>query len=114
MAPQKVPIVNAAIIYMCPYTDKPYIIIVRISLSVIVMRHNLLPPFIIIEAGFQINSYHKIQSKDPKYNYHYTYFCGDDFRIPLSLGGFPSYFTMSNTSNHILEIIILSFLVDTR
>ena len=45
---QMLPIVDAAIISMCPYTDKPYILTVRNSPSVTFMTHNLWPPFILI------------------------------------------------------------------
>ena len=48
---QRVPIVDAALSYMCPYTDRQYVLIVRDALSVPSMKHNLILPFVIREAG---------------------------------------------------------------
>jgi hypothetical protein len=100
---QKVPIVDAAIQYMCPYDDKLYILIVRNALSVPSMKHNLVPPFIVREAGVQVNSTPKIHTSDPTVNDHSIYFPDDDFRIPLSLWGVFSYFPTSKPTTQILE-----------
>ena len=86
LALQKVPIVDDDIIYMCLYTDKPYVLIIRNSSSVTIMKQNLLPPFITIQPGVPGNSYPNIQARDPTYNDCYIHFCGNDFIIPLSLG----------------------------
>ena len=65
LALQKVPIVDDDIIYMCLYTDKPYVLIIRNSSSVTIMKQNLLPPFITIEPRVPVNSYPNIQARDP-------------------------------------------------
>ena len=47
----KVPIVDAAIRYDCPYSGETYLLIVRNALSVPSMNHSLIPPFIMREAA---------------------------------------------------------------
>ena len=71
---QKVTIVDDAILYMCPYTDKPYILIVRNYLSVPSKKQNVLPPLSLRESGVQFYSTPRIQSKYPTYNDHSIYF----------------------------------------
>ena len=100
---QKVPIVDAAILYLCPYSDKSYLLIVRNALSVPSMKHNLIPPFILREAGVHVHSTPKIHAKEPTIEDHSIYFPSDDFRIPLSLWGVFSYFPTSRPDNKILE-----------
>eukprot|EP00957_Ditylum_brightwellii_P056883 4312374-Ditylum_brightwellii.AAC.1 len=47
----KVRLVDAALKYDCPFTDKTYILLVRNALHVPSMDHNLLPLFVLTEAG---------------------------------------------------------------
>ena len=61
----KVPIVDAAIRYDCPYSGETYLLIVRNALSVPAMDHNLIPPFIMREAGVDVQCFPKIQCKNP-------------------------------------------------
>ena len=51
----KVPLVDAALMYTCEYTNKECLIIVRNALYVLSMDINLIPPFIVREAGVVIN-----------------------------------------------------------
>ena len=51
----KVPIVDAAVAYDCPRTHQTYILIVRNALYVESMEENLVPPFILREAGLIVN-----------------------------------------------------------
>ena len=52
---RRVPIVDAAFAYDCPATMKTYILIARNDLHVPSMDHNLIPPFIMREAGITVN-----------------------------------------------------------
>ena len=52
---RKVPIVDAAIAYDCPYSMKSYLLLIRNALYVPAMDHNLLVPFIMREAGCIVN-----------------------------------------------------------
>ena len=51
----KVPIVDAAVAYDCPRTHQTYILIVRNALYIELMEENLIPPFILREAGLIVN-----------------------------------------------------------
>ena len=100
---QNIPIVDADIIYMCTYTEKPYIPIVGNSLSVPSTNHNVWPPLTLRNFSVQVNSTPKIQAKHSTCNDKSMYFCGDSFRIPLSLWGGGLIFFMSNQSNQKLD-----------
>ena len=55
-----VPIADAAIRYDCPFSGDTFLLIVRNALSVPAMDHNLIPSFIIREAGVDIRCTPKI------------------------------------------------------
>ena len=90
-------IVDAAMQYECPYTGTIHILIIRNALHVISMENNLIPPFIIREAGIELNDTPKIQIDDPDVEYHSVYFKETKFRIPLSLWGTFSNFSSTKT-----------------
>ena len=52
--PISVELVDAALKYECPYSGKVKVLIIRRELHVPSMTHNLLPPFMLREAGIQI------------------------------------------------------------
>ena len=58
--PISVELVDAALKYECPYSGKVKILIIRRGLHVPSMTHNLLPPFMLREAGIQIMKYQRI------------------------------------------------------
>ena len=72
-------------------------------MSVPSMKHNLIPPFIMREAGVQINSTSKIQVEDPTIEDHSIFFKDYDFRIPMSLWGIFSYFPTTKPTSQMLE-----------
>ena len=51
---KQVPIVDAALAYDCPYSQQTYLLIVRNALYIKSMMNNLIPPFILQEAGLQL------------------------------------------------------------
>jgi hypothetical protein len=57
------------------------------------MEHNLVPPFLLREAGLKVNDIPKIHVKDPDVSHHSIYFDDADLRIPLGLWGVFSYFS---------------------
>jgi hypothetical protein len=71
---KQVPIVDAAVSYDCPYTLKTYLLIVRNSLYIPNLVHNLIPPFILSEAGIYVEPVPKIHIKDPTIENHSIYF----------------------------------------
>lgn len=89
---KKVPIVDGAIAYDCPYSMKTFIFIFKNALYVPSLDHNLIPPFILREAGLYINEVAKIHSNDPTVNHHSIRIDELDLRVPLKLNGVFSYF----------------------
>ena len=60
--PISVELVDAALKYECPYSGKVWIVIIIRGLHVPSMTHNLLPPFMLREAGIHINEVPKIHA----------------------------------------------------
>ena len=56
----EVPIVDAVIAYDCLSSGEVYLLVVRNNLCVPTMDINLIPPFVLIEAGFILNDMPKI------------------------------------------------------
>ena len=96
--PISVELVDAALIYECPYSGK-----IRRGLYVPSMTHNLLPPFMLREAGITINEVPRIHATSPTEEHHAITFQETNFRIPLSLHGTFSYFPTSKPSIPELE-----------
>ena len=104
----EVPIVDAAILYECPHRNKAHVLIVRNALSIPAMEHNLIPPFIMREAGIRVNDTPKIQVRDPTEEDHSIFSPSDNVRIPLSLWGVFSYFpSRMPTRAELLECDVL-------
>ena len=93
---ESVPIVDAAVAYDCPFTNVTYILIVRNVLYVPSMTHNLTPPFILREAGIEVNDTAKIHVTDPTVLDHSVFFPKTKLGTPLSLHGVFSYFPTRN------------------
>ena len=89
---KKVPIVDAAIAYDCPFQNKTFVLIIRNALHIPTMEKNLLPPFILREAGLQVNDVPKIHISDPSTSDHTIQFQKDELTIPLQLWGIFSFF----------------------
>ena len=98
-------LVDAALLYECPYEGKSHILIIRNAIHVNSMEHNLIPPFILREAGLQVNERAKIHTDDPTADDHSIIFPTTNFRIPLQLFGVFSYFsTTKPTENDMLVV----------
>ena len=87
-----VPIVDAVIAYDCPYRCKTYLLLLRNCLEVPELEDNLIPPFVLREAGIILDECPKSQSKNPSSETHSIYCPEEDLRIPLSLHNTFSYF----------------------
>jgi hypothetical protein len=93
---KEVPIVDAAIMYECPYSGKEYILVLlRNALHVPSMDNNLIPPFVMREAGLIVNDVPKIHLREPTVDDHAILFEDFDLKIPLALWGIFSYFPTS-------------------
>jgi hypothetical protein len=95
----EVPIVDAVVMYECPISGKEYIILVRNALHVPAMEQNLIPPFVMREAGIVVNDTPKIHMKNPTIEDHSLYFEETSFRIPMALWGTFSYFPTRAPTN---------------
>ena len=51
------------------------------------MKHNLIPPFILMEAGLTVSEVPKIHFYEPTVEYHSIYDDVTKLRIPLKLDG---------------------------
>ena len=96
-------LVDAALKYECPYSGEVKILIIRRGLYVPSMTHNLLPPFMLREAGIHINEVPKIHVTSPTEEHHVITFQETNFQIPLTLHGTFSYFSTSKPSAQELE-----------
>ena len=107
----KVPIVDAAIAYDCPYSMQTVVFIIRNALYVPSMDHNLILPFVMREAGIDVNDTPKIHVQDATIEHHSIYLGEHNLCIPLALWGIFSYFPSRKPSNDDLrdcEFILLT------
>ena len=89
---EKVPIVDVAIAYDCPLQAKTYILLMRNCLHIPEIKHNLLPPFIVREAGHILDECPKFQASEPSIKNHSIYIKEFDLRIHFNLTNTFSYF----------------------
>ena len=89
---KRIPIVDAALAYDCPYEMKTYVLLIRNALNVKSMNNNLIPPFIMREAGIDVRDTPKIHLESPTEKDHSIYFHENSLRIPLQLWGVFSFF----------------------
>ena len=87
-----VPIVDGACAYDCPRTGKTYLLVMRNGLSIPQNENNLIPPFIMAEAGLDVNPVPKIHCKEPTVEDHSIYDAESGLRISLQLDGIFSKF----------------------
>ena len=88
-------LVDAALLYECLYEGKSHILVIQNAIHVGSMENNLILPFILREAGLQVNERPKIHTEDPTTDDHSIMFPTTDFQIPLQLFGIFSYFSMT-------------------
>ena len=91
-----IPICDVAVAYDSIIGDEPetFILIARNALVVPGMSNNLLPPFILRQAGHTVNECPKFQQRDPSITDHSILLNDDeaDIHIPLQLNGIFSFF----------------------
>ena len=81
--PIRKPLVDAAIQYDDPYTGLPYILVARNMLYVPSMSNNLIPPFMLREAGINVRDTPKIHVASPTTEDHAITFKETGFRIAV-------------------------------
>jgi hypothetical protein len=93
----QVKLVDAVVQYDCPFSGKVYMLVICNAIYVPAVSNNLIPPFILREAGITVNDVPKIQ-KDPTVRDHALIFPETNFIIPLKLWGIFSYVSTSKPS----------------
>jgi hypothetical protein len=91
----KIRVVDIANQYDCDRTGISYILVIRNALDVPSMKHNLLRPFILHQAGIVVHEVPKIHVNEPTTKDHSISFHETGLRIPMSLWGIFSYFPTS-------------------
>ena len=95
----RVPIVDAVLGYDCPIYGKTTLLVARNALFVESMDHNLIPHFIMREAGLEVDEQAKIHAKDASKNNHSVYSHEIGLSIALQLDGIFSIFKTRKLSN---------------
>ena len=99
----KLPIVDAVIVYDCPYSLHSYLLLIRNALYLKEANDNLIPPFLLREAGLRVNDCAKQHAHPHATNDHHSIFFPDEeLRIHLKLNGIFSYF--HHRAPHLEEI----------
>lgn len=88
----EVPIVDGCIAYNCPNTQRTYLLVFKNALHVPSMKHNLIPPFILREAGLVVNDTPKIHLQQPTQSDHAIIDPSSDLSITLQLHNIFSFF----------------------
>ena len=85
-------------VYDCPYSMNTYILVVKKSLHLPLMEHNLIPSFIMREAGLMVNDVPKIHTKRDVLSVETHCIVANkedneiELRIPMQFDGIFSYF----------------------
>ena len=66
----RVTIMDPVVAYDCPYSGEVILLVARNALFVVIMDHNLVPTFIMREAGLQVNYQAKIHTSEPTKQHH--------------------------------------------
>ena len=104
-AQMQVKLIDAAIQYDCPFNGTVSILVLKNCLHVPTMENNLIPPFVMREAGIEVNDKPKIHTINPSVEDHSLYFPEGEKRIPLSLQGVFSGFPTSKPDIRTLDEI---------
>ena len=99
----KIKIVDSSLQYESPHDGKIGILVLQNALYVPSMKNNLIPPFIMIEAGINLNKIPKVHLNNPDVEGHSIFFSETIFRIPLSLKGVFLYFPVSKPTVEVLN-----------
>ena len=82
-----VPIMNVICAHDCPFSKKTILCVLRNALVINGVRTNLIPPFIMREAGLVVKDTAKIHCHEPSVEDHSIYDPRTQTRIHLSLQG---------------------------
>ena len=97
---EDVPIVDTVVTYDCPYQCRTYLLLMRNALHIPELDVNLLPPFIVREAGIQLDECPKFQTSNPTVDSHSMYISNQNLRIPFKLINKFLYFETRKPTGH--------------
>ena len=101
---ESVSIVNSDLAYDCPKTLNTYLLIVKNSFHIPSMQHNSIPPFIMWEAGREVNDVPMIHIWDEVTRESHSIILPQvDLRIPLWISGVFSYFDSRSLTDKEIE-----------
>ena len=66
----KLPIVDAVVAYDCIHSGEVFLLVAQNDFYIEIMNHNLVPPFIMIEAGLELNDQAKLHPLEPTKQHH--------------------------------------------
>ena len=90
---EKVEIADVAMAFDDPITSRTFILVMRNALHIPTMGHNLIPPFLLREAGLYVDETPKFQlAERASIDNHCVYDPETGLRIHLQLNGIFSYF----------------------
>ena len=87
-----IPIKDMATKHVDPHSGEQHILVVRNALHVPAMDNNLIPPFVMREAGLVVKDTPKTHLDKPTKEDHSTFFPDEKLRTPLKLSGTFSHF----------------------
>ena len=94
---------DAVIAYDCPHSGETYLLVVRNALCIPSMDHNLVPPFVLREAGLILNDKPKIHYEDPSVEDHSLLHEETGLRIPFTLSDTFSVFETRSLTDEEIE-----------
>ena len=101
---ESAPIVDYDLAYNCPKTLKTYLIIVKNYLHIPSMQQNLIPLFIMREAGLEVNDLPRIKIRDEATRESHSIMITQvDLRIPIQLSDVLSYFESLSLTDKEIE-----------
>lgn len=102
MSMNHVPVVDAVVVFEDPYhdvdEDGTYFLVFQNALYIPSMKHHLIPPFILREAGLRVDETPKRQALDVTEDNHTIFDPGTNMRIHMSLNGIFSSFNCRKMS----------------
>ena len=87
----KLPVVDAVVTYNCTFSSESYLLVMQNDLHIPSIKYNLIPPFIIREAGLTVSKVPNIHCNEPTVEDHTIYDYVTKLRIPLNLDGISLY-----------------------
>ena len=101
---ESAPIIDAALSYECHKTLKTYLLIVKNYFHIPSMQHNLITPFIMREAGLEVNYVPRIHIRyEVTHESHSIMIPKFDLSIPMRISGVLSYFESRSLTDKDIE-----------